>query len=900
MTRHPQLGFGQHARVLALALAALATVVILACPGSARAQVSKANQILINRGLQVQGMVTSGDIFHLNNYSNANYTSINWLGTSNPSLQGTAPGFPWARWAMDETQVPPQGSEAPYASQLVTIQLGDEWNLNDDATRTRLVTWFTNVSSSFPNTILYHNNYGSQVGDAQLGDFISRAHPDMLSFDSYPWQSVWDVNVPNHTGAPISGPPTGWYGDRRRYRQWAMGSGIPLATYMQTFHSVQDYDQHVLRDPSLSELRLNHFAALAFNAKVLIDFTYNTGASSLFTNPGGDTYPTPLLAEKTDCAFRARNLGKALVRLKPIADATTQYTTSIVFVRGKNASGTPNPLPNSFVADADAPNDYTDWAFQRNDPYLAGWTVTNKAGVKNGGQIGDVIISWFKPLDESFDGPDHTNEVYLMVVNGLTDPTGTAADCLQEIKLNFIDAFSAVEVLNPLTGDVQIQTLPVVNTRRQLVLDLNGGDAALFKFFDGAPFVGAQVTGAPVIAVQPASRANVVGSTAAFTVAADGAPPLAYQWRKNGRNLANGGNVSGATASSLTLSSVSLADAASYDVIVTGSGSVTSAPPATLSVITNLAGSLVLYEPFDYTNIAGPVSSTTPANWAYGGANPNDLNVTAGSLSYPGLATSIGNSVTNGGAGLGVRRLLGWSTNSGVLYVSALLRINDLGFGAWSGAAAQLGALTAPDNTTFRLQVMIKSNSPSGYLVGVQKGGTGATSTFDTTERHAGDTLFLVGKYDFTVVPNTVALWINPSASAFGSATEPGAGFISANTGTDGFAIDRFNMRQNTAASVPAAIQWDELRVGLSWASVTPLPSPLTVTLLTNLARLANGAFQFAYTNGSGQNGSVYAPTNLTTWAPTGTATQISTGLFRFTDTTATNYPRRFYQLRSP
>src|ERR1039458_2199526 len=218
----------------------------------------------------------------------------------------------------------------------------------------------------------------------------------------------------------------------RRYRKEAMGSGTPLATYMQTFHSVQDYDQHVFRDPSPSELRLNHFAALAFNAKVL----------------------------------------------KPIADATTQYTTSIVFVRGKNASGTPNPLPNSFVADADAPNDYTDWAFQRNDPYLAGWAVTNKAGVKNGGQIGDVIISWFNPLDESFDGPDYTNIVYLMVVNGLTDPTGTAADCLQEIKLNFIDAFSAVEVLNPLTGDVQIQTLPVVNTRRQLVLDLNGGDAA--------------------------------------------------------------------------------------------------------------------------------------------------------------------------------------------------------------------------------------------------------------------------------------------------------------------------------------------------------------------------------------------------------------------------------------
>src|SRR2546428_13574464 len=105
---------------------------------------------------------------------------------------------------------------------------------------------------------------------------------------------------------------------------------------MQAFRAVQDYDMHVFRDPSPSELRLDHFGALAFNAKVLIDFTYNTGASSLFTTPGGDSHPTSLLGEKTDINFRARNLGKALVRLKPIDDATMQYTTSIMFLRGTN------------------------------------------------------------------------------------------------------------------------------------------------------------------------------------------------------------------------------------------------------------------------------------------------------------------------------------------------------------------------------------------------------------------------------------------------------------------------------------------------------------------------------------------------------------------------------------
>ena len=318
-----------------------------------------------------------------------------------------------------------------------------------------------------------------------------------------------------------------------------------------------------------------------------------------------------------------------------------------------------------------------------------------------------------------------------------------------------------------------------------------------------------------------------------------------------------------------------------------------------LNTTTNLStNQVILYEPFDYSIIGAPVSSNTPANWTFNGSGGNDLSVASGSLSYSGLPPSIGNSVTNGGAGLGVRRLFGASVNSGALYFSALFRINNLGYGSWNGAAAQVGALTATDNTSFRLAVMAKSNSPSGYILGVQKGGTGATTTFDTTEYHAGDTIFLVGKYDFIVSPNQVSLWINPASSTFNSASEPATGSITANTGTDGFAIDRFNMRQNTASSVPAEMQWDELRVSAAWASVTPVPSRTAITL-TNVRTLGSGAFQFAYTNGSGQSFSVYASTNLSNWSPIGVAAQISPGLYQFTDTTATNSPRRFYQLRS-
>jgi hypothetical protein len=396
----------------------------------------------------------------------------------------------------------------------------------------------------------------------------------------------------------------------------------------------------------------------------------------------------------------------------------------------------------------------------------------------------------------------------------------------------------------------------------------------------------------PSITTEPQSKSVQPGTDVNFTVVASGNGPFAYRWRKNGFNLTDGANVSGATTWSLKLGNVSPFDMASYDVVVTGYSSVTSSP-ATLTVVTQ-PPQLILYEPFDYANIGSPVSNNTPQNWTFGGTGANDLNVIARNLSCAGLAHSVGNSVTNGGAGLGVRRLFGTSANSGVLYFSALFRINDIGT-TWNGAASQVGALTATDNVSFRLAVMVES-SPAGYRIGVQKGGTGATPTFGSAEFVAGETVFLAGKYDFTTSPNLVHLWINPNPSTFGSTTEPDNGFITAGTGTDGFEIDRFNIRQNTTTSVPAVMQWDELRIGRTWSDVTPPLPPL----ITDIRKLPGGAFQFRYRQGGAQTYSIYASINLIDWTAIGSAAQVAPGVYEFVDQAATNLPQRFYQLRSP
>jgi hypothetical protein len=396
----------------------------------------------------------------------------------------------------------------------------------------------------------------------------------------------------------------------------------------------------------------------------------------------------------------------------------------------------------------------------------------------------------------------------------------------------------------------------------------------------------------PAITSQPQSRIDYAGATASFSVAVDGTGPFACRWRKNGVNLFDGANVSGADSWNLILSNVSTFDTATYDVVITGYTSATS-DPATLDVVTQ-PQQVLLYEPFNYANIGGAVSTNTPSNWTFGGTGADDLIVANGSLYFSGLAAPVGHRVTNGGAGLGVRRLFGSSVSSGLLYFSALFRINDLG-ATWNGASSQVGAFTAPDGASFRLAVMVKS-APTGYSIGVQKGGTGATATFGSAEFHANDTVFLVGKYDFTVSPNSVSLWINPSASTFGAAAEPASGFVAATTGVDGLAIDRFNMRQNTATSVPASMDWDELRIGRSWSDVTP-PAP---PVLTDVRKLETGAFHFGYVNGSARTYSVHASTNLADWLPIGSAMETSPGIFEFNDPAAISFPRRFYQLRSP
>jgi len=90
----------------------------------------------------------------------------------------------------------------------------------------------------------------------------------------------------------------------------------------------------------------------------------------------------------------------------------------------------------------------------------------------------------------------------------------------------------------------------------------------------------------PVIIVdQPFNRTNNAGTTATFSVVADGSPALGYRWRKNGVNLSDGANILGTATPTLTLSNVLQANAAAYSVVITNSFGAVTSSVANLTVI---------------------------------------------------------------------------------------------------------------------------------------------------------------------------------------------------------------------------------------------------------------------------------------------------------------------------
>jgi len=139
-----------------------------------------------------------------------------------------------------------------------------------------------------------------------------------------------------------------------------------------------------------------------------------------------------------------------------------------------------------------------------------------------------------------------------LTINNIT--TSDAGDYSVVVSNPYGSATSDNSHLTVQTDPIVIVTQPV---NQAVLLGASATQLAQFQSSDGV-YVG--------------------GNTASFSVVATGCNPVSYQWRKNGINLSDGGNISGAHSANLQINSVSMADAGTYMVVISNAlGTVSSA-----------------------------------------------------------------------------------------------------------------------------------------------------------------------------------------------------------------------------------------------------------------------------------------------------------------------------------
>lgn len=221
---------------------------------------------------------------------------------------------------------------------------------------------------------------------------------------------------------------------------------------------------------------------------------------------------------------------------------------------------------------------------------------------------------------------------------------------------------------------------------------------------------------------------------------------------------------------------------------------------------------LPVYEGFNYA-----VGSNLGGQGQWVNLNTGDeVVVAANSLTYTGLAASTGNSVTFGGAGIDPQLPFTPQT-SGVVYASYLLKVTDISGFTFANGSYHFGLGTS---TSFGATVWLKpSTNANEYMIGINKRTTAADVVYSSTGIAVNQTVLVVIAYDIT--NQTSSMWINPSASTFGNASAPAAS-LTASTGSNIATIDKTFLRQGSATDTPTVMLVDELRVGTTWAQVTP------------------------------------------------------------------------------
>ena len=163
--------------------------------------------------------------------------------------------------------------------------------------------------------------------------------------------------------------------------------------------------------------------------------------------------------------------------------------------------------------------------------------------------------------------------------------------------------------------------------------------------FQGSPASASSSSESAPKVTSPASVTVVAGQTATFSVTATGTGPFTYQWFENGTAIP------GATSGTYTTSATGAGQSGTvFTVVVTNSAGTATSGPATLTVMSPAAKSLVpsnARPPYDATVMLVPTFTGGTATIGSTGVGSSDITANAVSgASYPTPALTAGKTYT--------------------------------------------------------------------------------------------------------------------------------------------------------------------------------------------------------------------------------------------------------------
>ena len=187
-------------------------------------------------------------------------------------------------------------------------------------------------------------------------------------------------------------------------------------------------------------------------------------------------------------------------------------------------------------------------------------------------------------------------------------------------------------------GVISGSTTATLNISSVMNSNVGGYDVVITNSFGSITSALATLTVVPLtITIQPASRTNLSGTNASFSVSASSSGTLSYQWLKEETSLTNSTHISGSKGSAITVSNILTADAGAYSVVLTNIYGAVTSRPANLTVVVppqdfaakNSAGALQLQltgtPNYPYI-LQSATNFTPPINWQSVLTNPTDGN----------------------------------------------------------------------------------------------------------------------------------------------------------------------------------------------------------------------------------------------------------------------------------